>query len=71
MVSQDPVKGCLFHVAPCHDSEARASEKARENGIPIATYSEWVGIAEQLARMMSHEIGIRTGNHLQDGVKRG
>lgn len=71
MVSSDPVKGCLFHVAPAHDSGTRASEKARENGVPIATYHEWIAIADQLARMMSHEIGKRTGIHLQDGVKRG
>lgn len=71
MVSSDPVKGCLFHVAQSHDTQSKAAEKARENGIPIATYGEWAGIAEQLARMMSHEIGTRTGNHLQDGVKRG
>lgn len=71
MVTATPVRGCLFHVAPTSESSTKAAEQARENGIPIATYGEWVGLASQLAKVLGHEIAVRIGNHLQDDVKTG
>lgn len=71
MVSPFPVRGCLFHVAPETDTTTRAAEQARAAGIPIATYSEWAGLAAQLAKVLTHEIASRTGKHLQDGYKVG
>lgn len=61
MIADNPVKGCLFHVAPASDSGSRAAEAARASGVPIATYEEWAGIADQLGRMMGHEIAQRVG----------
>lgn len=59
MVAKGPVKGCLFHVAPISDGMTRTSELARQNGIPIASYAEWASMAEQLGRVLAHEIAAR------------
>lgn len=56
MVVDEPVRGCLFHVAPDASSESRASERARKDGIPIASYGEWAALAAELAPVMRHAI---------------
>ena len=69
LVANHPVKGCLFHVSPDSDGNSRAAEAARASGVPIASYEEWAGLAEQLGRVLTHEIADRVGNDLQDDVK--
>lgn len=67
LVSDRPVRGCLFHVAPDADTASRSAEAARRVGIPVASYDEWTEIAQGLADVLAHEIGDRVGtNRLQD-----
>ena len=65
MVVAAPVLGCIFHVAPDSTSCSPAAERARASGIPIASYDEWMGMADSLAAVMAHEIGLRA-----EGTKR-
>lgn len=62
MVVDEPVRGCLFHVAPDAASESRAAERARRDGIPIASYEEWATLAAELAPVMKHAIAAHAGD---------
>lgn len=60
LISPRPVAGCLFHIAPNIEEDSSSKERARQMGIPIASYSEWDGLAAQLAEVLSHEIQARS-----------
>lgn len=71
IVAREPVKGCLFHVVPDPEASSRGIDRARSQGIPVASYDEWKGLAEQLGEVMAHEIRARSStNQLQDEAER-
>lgn len=59
IVTKTPIKGCLFHVVENTETHSFHAEKAMQRGIPIASYEEWINLAEHLAKILAHEIQER------------
>jgi hypothetical protein len=59
IVTKTPIKGCLFHVVESAENHSFHSEKAMQKGIPIASYEEWITLAEHLGKILAHEIQER------------